>query len=343
MAPLNNATGTYDDFFNDPKHSDFVLQIEVTKGKMDDVAYAISEDEVLEQILANQGKNVQILRVEPLHMSSPILAKRSTLFQKLFSKLQMDPKSPIKIRISASKVEAFMELLHFMYGRKLSSATEKSRVALLDLATVADKYGVHSCLNQCIHLLSKLPMTKESASFYLEMASHVKATSNIRSLANAAKTFLIARYKDASEYKEEMCNLSFAAMQAIFDRDDIRVESEDALYDIIVKWAENRFPKLEQRRAIFRYSPSYITDITDIVRFPHMSYEKLREILPRHDFDPEFARNVINDALFFKAEPLNLRWTVTVGSKAILKWPYIKREYMKSTYDFHLSRDQCKK
>ncbi|KAK1284326.1 BTB/POZ domain-containing protein POB1 [Acorus calamus] len=231
-----------------------------------------------------------------------------------------------------------MELLHFMYGRKLpSAASQENLVTLLDLATLAHEYEVSSCIDHCIQLLSKMSMTHESASLCLEMASHVSVTCNIESLVVAVTEFLITRYKDVTVHEEELCSLTSAAIEVIFSRDDIQVPSEDVVYDIIMKWAKTRFPKAEERLVFLG------SCITRIVRFPYMSSEKLRDILTCNDLDPEFAKNVVQEALSFKLEPLSHRWAITKSSKEIEDRRFIKRDYTKCIYNFDLSLDQCKK
>ncbi|GJR67304.1 putative chromatin remodeling & transcription regulator BTB-POZ family protein, partial [Tanacetum coccineum] len=79
-----------------------------------------------------------VVRVETLHISSPILAARSPYFYKLFSNGTSESEERyVTVRINASEEAALMELLNFIYSNTLTANTAP---ALLDVLMAADKF-----------------------------------------------------------------------------------------------------------------------------------------------------------------------------------------------------------
>lgn len=97
-------------------------------------------------------------------------------------------------------------------------------------------------------------------------------------------------------YQEEVLNLPLAGIEAVLASDDLQVASEDAIYDIVLKWARKNYPKAEDRRDILS------SRLGRLIRFPHMTCRKLKKVLTSIDFDPEVTSKVVLEALFFKAE-----------------------------------------
>lgn len=89
-----------------------------------------------------------------------------------------------------------MDLLNFMYSSSLTTTTPS---ALLDVLMAAGKYEVASCMRYCSQLLRSKPMTRESALLYLDLPSTVLMADAVQPLTDAAKQFLVARYKDITK------------------------------------------------------------------------------------------------------------------------------------------------
>ncbi|KAI4372624.1 hypothetical protein MLD38_010831 [Melastoma candidum] len=235
-----------------------------------------------------------VLRVEILHISSLLLAAKSPFFYKLFSNgMRESEQRHVTLRIHASEEAAFIDLLNFMYSRTLTATTH---TALLDVLMAADKFEVASCMRYCSKLLRKLPMTCESALLYLDLPSTVLMAGAVQPLTDAAKQFLATHYKDVSKFQDEVLNLPLAGIEAVLSSDDLQIASEDAVYDLVLKWARIHYPKLEDRRGILSSQLEYL------IRFPYMSCRKLKKVLSCSDFDPEVSSKVVLEAFFFKAE-----------------------------------------
>lgn len=91
-------------------------------------------------------------------------------------------------------------------------------------------------------------------------------------------------------------NLPLVGIEAILSSNELQIASEDAVYDFVIKWARQHYPRLEERKEILaqRLGP--------LIRFPNMTSRKLRKVLTCNDLDHDFASKVVLEALFFKAE-----------------------------------------
>ncbi|XP_073038592.1 BTB/POZ domain-containing protein POB1-like isoform X2 [Primulina eburnea] len=277
-----------------------------------------------------------VLRVEMLHISSPILAAKSPFFYKLFSNGMMESEQRhITLRISASEEAAIMELLNFMYSNTLTVTTAP---AILDVLMAADKFEVASCMRHCSRLLRNLPMTPESALLYLDLPSSVLIADAVQPLTDAAKQFLASRYKDISKYQDEVINLPLAGIEAILSSDDLQVASEDAVYDFVLKWTRTRYQTQEERRDIL------CSRLGRYIRFPYMTCRKLRKVLTCTDFDHDFATKAVLDALFFKAEASHRQRTCAIEDSMYTSHSFIERAYKYrpvKVIEFEVPRQQC--
>nr|KYP48784.1 Kelch repeat and BTB domain-containing protein 8 [Cajanus cajan] len=235
-----------------------------------------------------------VVRVKTLHISSPILAAKSPFFYKLFSNgMRESEQRHVTLRINASEEAALMELLNFMYSNTLSTTTAP---ALLDVLMAADKFEVASCMRHCSRLLRNMPMTPDSALLYLELPSSVLMADAVQPLTDAAKQYLAGRYKDITKFQEEVMALPLAGVEAILSSDDLQVASEDAVYDFVLKWSRQQYPKLEERREVLG------ARLARLIRFPYMTCRKLKKVLTCSDFDHDVASKLVLEGLFFKAE-----------------------------------------
>ncbi|CAO2835536.1 unnamed protein product [Amaranthus hypochondriacus] len=277
-----------------------------------------------------------VVRVETLHISSPILAAKSPFFYKLFSNgMRESEQRHVTLRINASEEAALMELLNFMYSNTLSANTAP---ALLDVLMAADKFEVASCMRYCSRLLRNLPMTPESALLYLDLPSSVLMAEAVQPLTDAAKQYLADRYKDITKFQEEVMALPIAGVEAVLSSDDLQVASEDAVFDFVLKWARAQYPKLEERREILA------TRLARFIRFPYMTCRKLRKVLSCPDFDHEVSSKLVLEALFFKAEAPHRQRILAAEESASTNRRFLERAYKYrpvKVVEFELPRPQC--
>ncbi|KAL3507607.1 hypothetical protein ACH5RR_032989 [Cinchona calisaya] len=276
------------------------------------------------------------VKVTKLHISTDLLAKRSPFFSKLFSNgMRESRKRYVTICINASEEAAFLELLNFMQTNTLPNTTVP---ALLDILTIADKFEVISCMNYCSNLLQNMPITLEYALQYLQLPSSIQIAEAFNPLVDAAKHFLAACYKDTKKYKDEIRCLPLAGIEAILLSDDLQVASEDALYDLVMEWAKIHYPKLEERREILT------TRLGRYIRFPYMTFRKLKRILFCNDFEPEFASRVVLEALIFKSEAPEHQRSLVAGEHNSKSRSFVERAYRYrpvKVVEFDIPHQQC--
>ncbi|PON43849.1 Voltage dependent potassium channel [Parasponia andersonii] len=235
-----------------------------------------------------------ILEVKSLYISSPILAAKSPFFLKLFLNGMIESEERhVTLRIHASEEAAFMDLLNFIYSNTLSAVTFP---ALLDVLMVADKYEVASCTRYCSNLLQNFTMNLDSALLYLELPSSVLLADALQPMTDATKRFLVAKYRDITKLPDEVLNLPLAVFEVVLSSDDLHIVSEDVVFDFVLKWTRKHYPKLEERHEIIR------SRLGRLIRFPHMTCRKLKNVICCNDLDPEFATKVVLEALFFKTQ-----------------------------------------
>ncbi|KAJ0986230.1 hypothetical protein J5N97_004586 [Dioscorea zingiberensis] len=275
-----------------------------------------------------------VLRIKSIFISSAILAAKSPFFYKLFSNgMRESDQRHATLRINAPEETALMELLSFMYSGKLSTT---SPTTLLDVLMAADKFEVASCMRHCCQLLRSLSMTTESALLYLELPSTVSMASAVQPLTDTAKEFLSNKYRDITKFQEEVMNLPLSGIEAILSSDDIQVASEDAVYDLVLKWARSQYPEVEERREILG------SRLCRLVRFPYMTCRKLRKVLTCNDLDHELASKAVLEALFFKSEtPHRQR---ILASEESTNRRFVERAYKYrpvKVVEFELPHPQC--
>ncbi|GAB2291060.1 Boi protein [Dionaea muscipula] len=277
-----------------------------------------------------------LLRVRTLHISSPILAAKSPFFYKLFSNgMKESEQKHVTLRINASEETALMELLNFMYSNTLNATTAP---VLLDVLMAADKFEVASCMRHCSRLLRNMPMTPESALLYLELPSSVLMGEAVQPLTDAAKQYLVNRYKDITKSQDELLSLPISAIETLLSSDDLQVASEDAVYDFVLKWARVQYPKLEERSEILS------TRLIRFIRFPYMTCRKLKKVLSCPDFDHEVATKVVLEAVFFKAEVPHRQRTIAAEESPATGRRFMERGYKYrpvKVVEFDKPRSQC--
>ncbi|KAK1264988.1 BTB/POZ domain-containing protein POB1 [Acorus gramineus] len=130
--------------------------------------------------------------------------------------------------------------------------------------------------------------------------------------------------------------MKVAVIEAVLSGDKIWT-SEDEVFEIVIKWAHMQFPGLQERKEALG---SYITRL---VRFPFMTNEKLREVLVCEDLNGDFAKDVVNEALLFKAESLYGNGVINPSSNESAEKQFVMRAYMKQIIFYDLRLEDCKK
>lgn len=140
-------------------------------------------------------------------------------------------------------------------------------------------------------------------------------------------------------FQDEVLNLPLAGIEAVLASDDLQVATEDAVYDLVLKWARMHYPKVEERKEILG------SRLARLIRFPYMTCRKLRKVLVCNDFDSELASRLVLDAVFFKAEaPYRQRSLVAAEDANALNRRFVERAYKYrpvKVVEFELPYPQC--
>ncbi|KAI4984493.1 hypothetical protein ZWY2020_017123 [Hordeum vulgare] len=236
--------------FENEAFSDRVLRIEViSTGRK-----RRSEGDYGEGIIDSSwtASSTAVLRVKTVHVSSVILAAKSSFFFKLFSNgMKESDQRQSTVRIADSEENAFMELLRFMYNGRLTPTTEST--LLVDILMIADKFDVASCIKLCSQRLIALPMTPESAVRCLDLPCSIPMSAD---LSEAAKKFLSKRYEKflLTKFQDELMRVPLAGIVAILSKNLPGAESEKSVFDFVVRWADFQYPNSEERRKILSSS-----------------------------------------------------------------------------------------
>ncbi|KAG7553378.1 BTB/POZ domain [Arabidopsis thaliana x Arabidopsis arenosa] len=322
-----NSCETNNENINNKKHEEALVMAEQEPKSG-------GEDHEIERVT----NNTSVLRVNELHISSAILAAKSPFFLKLFSNGMLESEQKqMTLKIDASEEAAVMELLNFMYSNSLSVTAPS---ALLDVLMAADKFEVASCMNYCSQLLLKMPMTLDSALLLLDLPSSLLMADSVKPLTNAARQFIASRYKNMSKITmEELMALPLVGIEAILASDGLEIQSEDVLYEVVLKWVKSNYSVLEERQEILG------SHLARYIRFPHMTIGRLKHILSSNDFTPSMASKLVIEALFFKTESLaHQRLLLAHEQPASTSRRFAKRAYVYKPIkivEFAAPRPQC--
>ncbi|KAL4203750.1 hypothetical protein AMTRI_Chr01g105420 [Amborella trichopoda] len=208
-------------------------------------------------------------RSKNIHINSVILAMKSAFFRKLFSY-----GIPVTKQGDATVEVAFMELFKNMYYGCLSKT---SAPELLDVLFIANKFEVVSCKDHCSILLRNHHMNLETALLCFEPTLE----NAIDPLVDVAKQYLVDRYKEFTQYQDELMTFPFGGIKVV--------------YDFVHNWARAKYPTLKERRKFLQ------SHITDLVCFPNMTTSKLKDMLNCNDMDRNYVLDVVHTAYLFKA------------------------------------------
>ncbi|KAL8103135.1 hypothetical protein AgCh_027606 [Apium graveolens] len=143
----------------------------------------------------------------------------------------------------------------------------------------------------------------------MDLPSSVLQAVALQQLTNSAKQFIAVQFRDMAKCENQVLNLSLSGIEAVLSSDDIQVCSEDVVYDLVLKWAEVNYPKLEEKRKVLE------TRLRYLIRFPYMTSLKLKDITKGTCFSPEVASEIVLDALFFKNETPDVRHQLAFGTR----------------------------
>ncbi|KAL8170637.1 hypothetical protein V2J09_022441 [Rumex salicifolius] len=267
--------------FNDMDFSDRVLQLHITPLPSNKRLRGEKYVNCFSSIDADHSESGSDFILKTFNICSLVLASKSPFFFKLFKNdmKESQKKDEVILRINASEEAALMDLLQFMYDKplKASSAPE-----LVDVLMAEDKFEVPSCMRHCVQLLLKLPMISESALLYLELPPSIFMGKVTRPHFHRVNTLSPCEYWGFHLFnisdvdlllsrQDEAMSLPLYALEALLGSDDLKVKSDEAVLDFILKWACLHYSKMEERRKILT------NHLVRFICFPCVSSLKLKE------------------------------------------------------------------
>lgn len=111
---------------------------------------------------------------------------------------------------------------------------------------LALKMDVTRCVDYCLRELQS-SMTTDSA-LHLQLPQNMLTNHRVQSLKESAEKFLVEHLGYTEKHSEELLDLPLAGIEVVLSSDELRVQSEDALYDFVISWARKHYPSPEQRR-----------------------------------------------------------------------------------------------
>ncbi|KQJ91556.1 BTB/POZ domain-containing protein POB1 isoform X1 [Brachypodium distachyon] len=254
-----------------------------------------------------------IVRLKKIHVSSVILAGSSDYFKKLFTNGMLEStQKEVTLRIREAEEMPLQHLLSFMYGEEILTTDPAHIIGIL---MVADKYQVLSCVTHCSELLTTCPISTEVALLYLNLDCSIPTA--LEPAKDAAKKFLCNKYQDFLRFEHEIMDIGPSGLAAILSSSDLKVPSEDYLFDFIVNWGRIQYPDRGERRTVF-------SSLLPLIRYSHLSCGKLSKIMKCQDIDLNVARLPLVRALFFKSDPVSRQHLID-GPEP---WSYEQRAYL---------------
>ncbi|KAL1811782.1 hypothetical protein ACET3Z_021847 [Daucus carota] len=205
---------------------------------------------------------------EEIQIDSDLIEGKSSLLKTIFE-CGRESGKPIIFEIDGEEENHFKSLLYFLHKNKLKEEIKRSPSDIYGLLVVADKYGTTSCIKECSRSLKNLDMIEEVALLYLDpwsilMMTDVQNYGMIRS----AKQFFMNKFGDFDSAPEKF---DLYMVEAVLESSALQIDSEDDIYDLVVKWSEVQYPYERQRIQFLSER------IHSLVRFVFMSRAKLIE------------------------------------------------------------------
>ncbi|XP_010908312.1 BTB/POZ domain-containing protein At2g46260-like [Elaeis guineensis] len=231
---------------------------------------------------------------EVIDVHSDALSKESDLFRRLFEEMEKESQGePPTIQIEASEENAFIRLLEFIDSSIVPSSSYEE---IVDLLLASDEFQVRTCASECIDELVWKPNPELSC---FKLCDKVHCASTRELLAKKAMNFVNNTMKENEDrnrlsIENELLQLPFSAIKAVFCIDSLEVESEDVLYDFMLYWARIHHPKPEDR-----YSAKEL-HLECLIRFTYLTHQKLEEALQCDFFYPESISKAVAEALLFQ-------------------------------------------
>jgi len=293
-----------------PASSGPTTGLELLCQQQSTAAASISSDAVCEFLddpvaviagsVINEGHEIA-RDIEDRYVNSVILAKESLFFRKIFDDecFKEANEKIVPIHLRPEEKAPFLDMLQFIYSSKMmaTSAEDVAAVWLLAQQFLADE-----CAQHCLQLLHAMPPTIASCRFFLDLASVVDQTEDVRNLMECSVTFLARHFTSATvmngenpgrwDHLDDFKALPITALESLLASDLLQAVHEEAVFHALRVWTKaNCKSSSEEREAWLKFGP--------LVRWPLIETTRLKALLSVQE--AQYVRELLFEALEFKA------------------------------------------
>lgn len=276
-----------------------------------------------------------------LHLSSVILAAKSSYFRALFTcgLKEACNNKPVVLTVAPEEEGPVVDLLRFIYTGDMQESV-KDPEDIIKMFLVADKFGVTSCMKICLELLASLPMTVATACLYLSLPDSMHSHKGVAQLLDASRMFLISHFRDLEKVHkaEEFLELPMVGLQTLLASDELNVRDELTAFSAMLEWVRHHHDDLETRQRAAAL-------LAEHVRFPLMTGDDLEEVvLKAPEMDSSDCAALVKEAAWFRSYSLVRRLRL-MNETALVHRRFWLRKWNRNSvgyvyFDIHLERFQ---
>lgn len=280
-------------------------------------------------------------RIISLHLSSVVLAAKSSFFRTLFTcgLKEACNNNPVVLNVTSEEEGPVIDLLRFIYTGDMQEPSNNPE-DIIKMYLVADKFGVTSGMKICLERLVSLPMTVPTACLYLSLPDSMHTHRGVFQLLEASRTFLVSHFRDLEKVHrtEEFLDLPLVGLQTLLSSDDLNVRDELTAFHAMLEWLRHHHEDMEDRKRT-------AIKLAENVRFPLMTGDDLEEVvLKAPEIDTPECQALVREAAWFRAYSLVRRLRL-MNETATIHRRFWQRRWNRNSvghvyFDIHLERFQ---
>lgn len=204
-----------------------------------------------------------------------------------------------QVKFPFAEKKPFLALLQFMYTGKLEADTAEEIAAVWLLA---QRFLAQSCMEHSMRELRKFPLTVERSNYFLDLASVVDQTEDLKALMNMSISFLANHFSTATvmnaenpgrwEHSDDFQKLPINALELLVKSDLLQAVHEEAVFHAVRSWAKANCKTVQEERAAWKR-------LGPLIRWPLIEAPRLKTLSTAPE--AEDVHSLIVEALLYKA------------------------------------------